>query len=459
MPGQLIGAKTRLAEPFGGRTPVGGSEVGQVLWRPRHTGWCHRDSSSVCSRSVARYRSLAVGPAAANPRQSLRITSATSTKSVDFVVMPTLRRGVSHSRIATRPKPPAVLLESVSPYGSRRVVVEYDGTTTAAYLHDEAAAIAATWIANHAQAPPTTDLARLGSGHAPEMPADHTKHPDGRQPLDPGTLRAVWLEEGDGVAILEDDKPLAVLAGWSDMAKGMPGYSRDVIGQTPFGWSLDDAMEGLAPRISAAESFWSWRADAAAWPAFQQALLGHLLARLGPGARYWDVAAGKQPLMGVSERPPTAGRPYSVLSTVGMCCQRMPVVEQTGDNARARARIELAIATTMPAAEAARIFLWLAQYPWREVTWLGSGHCIPWYHEAATFPLGGGNEAVLLLRQPGALPGPEVPALSGFSFAGEPVRWLWIIPVSTRERLLAAERGAASLVNQLAAQRRSWVVG
>jgi Suppressor of fused protein (SUFU) len=373
--------------------------------------------------------------------------------------MPTLRRGASQSRIAANVARPAVLLESVSPYGSRRVVVEHDGTTTAAYLHDETAAIAATWIANHAQAPSATDLARLSSGQAPEMPADHTKHPDGRPPLDAGSLRAVWLEEGDGVAILEDDKPLAVLAGWSDMSKGMPGYSRDVIGQTPFGWSLDDAIEGLGPRISEAEGFWRWRADAAEWAAFQQAMLGHLLARLGPGARYWDVGGGKQPLVGVSERPPTAHRPYSVLSTVGMCCQRMPVVEQTGDNSRARARIELAIATTMPSTAAARIFLWLAQYPWREVTWLGSGHRIPWYHEAATFPLGGGNETVLLLHQPGALIGPEVPDLSGFSFGGEPVRWLWIIPISARERQLAAERGPASLVNQLAAQRRSWVAG
>ncbi|HTP15951.1 MAG TPA: suppressor of fused domain protein, partial [Streptosporangiaceae bacterium] len=114
---------------------------------------------------------------------------------------------------------------------------------------------------------------------------------------------------------------------------------------------------------------------------------------------------------------------------------------------------------TMPSADAARIFLWLAQYPWREVTWLGSGQCVRWCRDAATFPLGGGNEAVLLLHEPGALLGPEVPDLSGFSVSGEPVRWLWIIPVSERERLLAAERGPASLINRLAAQRRSWVVG
>jgi len=373
--------------------------------------------------------------------------------------MPTLRRGTGQPRISAGPQQPAVLLESVSPYGSRRVVVEYDGTTTAAYLHDEANAIAATWIANHGRAPRAPDLARLSSGQAPEMPADHTRRPAGRPLLEPGSLRALWLEEGDGVAILENGEPVAVLPGWSDMSKGIPGYSRDVIGQTPFGWSLDDAMAGLGDRIAAAESFWKWRADAGAWAAFQQAVLGHLLTRLGPGARYWDVGGGKQPLVGVSERPATPQRPYTVLSTVGMSCQRMPVVEQTGPDAGERARIELAIATTLPSADAARIFLWLAQYPWREVSWLGSGHCLPWYHQAATFPLGGGNEAVLLLGEPGDLLGPEVPDLSGFSFSGEPVRWLWIIPVSERERLLAAERGPASLVNQLAAQRRSWVAG
>ena len=372
--------------------------------------------------------------------------------------MPSLRSRASQSRIAAEPGKPRILLEDESPYGSRRVVVEYDGSTTAAYLHDQTAAIAATWIANHLQAPATTDLPRLSSGRAPEMPAEHTKHPRGRPLIDPLSLRAAWLEEGDGVAIFENSGLLAVLPGWSDMSRGMPGYSRDVIGQTPFGWSLDDAMEGLGPRAAAAEEFWRWRADHGAWAAFQQAALGYLLARLGPGAKYWDVGGGRQPFVGVSERPPTPARPYTVLSTVGMSCQRMPGIEQTGADAAGRARIELAMATTMPSATAARVFLWLAQYPWREVTWLSAGDTVPWYHVPATFPLGGGNAAVLVLDQPGALLGPEVPSLPGFSLRGEPVQWLWIVPVSERERLLAIQRGPASLVTQLAAQRRSWVV-
>jgi Suppressor of fused protein (SUFU) len=371
--------------------------------------------------------------------------------------MPTLRRGTSQSRIAGAPGRPAILLDSESPYASRRVVVEYDGTTTAAYLHDKTGPIAATWVANHQRAPETTDLAKLSSGQAPEMPAAHTKYPEGTPQFEPQSLRALWLEEGDGVAVLEHGEVLAVLPGWSNMARGMPGYSRDVIGQTPFGWSLDDATEGLQPRTTRAAQFWRWRSDESAWANFQQGVLGHLLTRLGPGGRYWDVGSGRQPLVGVSERPPTAYRPYTVLSTVGMSCQRMPVVEQMGADPSAAPRIELAIATTMSSTDAARIFLWLGQFPWREVAWLGSGHTIPWYHEPATFPLRGGNEAVLLLGKPGELIGPEVPDLGGFAVSSEPVRWLWIIPVSERERALAAERGPASLVTHLAAQRRSWV--
>jgi hypothetical protein len=166
---------------------------------------------------------------------------------------------------------------------------------------------------------------------------------------------------------------------------------------------------------------------------------------------------GKQPMAGVSERPPTASRPYTVLSTAGMSCQRMPMVEQVVEEPASYARVELAMATTMPSAQAARVFLWLAPYPWRAVTWFGAGHSVRWYHEPATFPLGGG-EAVLLLDEPGALPGAAPPDLSGFAFGGDPVRWLWVVPITEQERLVAKDRGSASLVTRLAAQGRSWIV-
>ena len=80
----------------------------------------------------------------------------------------------------------------------------------------------------------------------------------------------------------------------------------------------------------------------------------------------------------------------------------MPVVEQVLADPSGYARIELALATTLPSAQAARVFGWLTTYPWRAVTWFGPGHSVRWYHEPATFPLGGdgGYGSVLLLDAP-----------------------------------------------------------
>src|SRR5262249_59728844 len=81
--------------------------------------------------------------------------------------MATLRKSAG-SRLAPQP---GILLDSESPYGSRRVVVEYDGATTAAYLHDADAIVGAAWIANHQQAPARTALSRPDPGPAPPIPA------------------------------------------------------------------------------------------------------------------------------------------------------------------------------------------------------------------------------------------------------------------------------------------------
>ena len=354
---------------------------------------------------------------------------------------------------------PVILLASASPYGSRRLTVEYDGRVTAAYLYDGTSVVSATWIANHQPAPRAFEETSVDGGRAPLMPAARTRYPAGCPPLQPAALEALWFEEGDGVAVLENGQPVAVIAGWSDTSRGMPGYGADVIGQTPFGWSLEDAMEGLAPRLERSRAFWQWRQSADGWEHFEQALFGHLLARLGPAGQYWDVAEGRQPPVSVTECPPGPRRPYRVLSTVGMSCQRMPVVEQVLDDPGGYARIELAIATTLPSEQAARVLLWLGTYPWQAITWFGPGHSVRWYDEPSAFPLGGRAAAVMLLDSPGSLGGPEPPDLSGFTFGGDHVRWLWVIPITERERQLAMDIGSARLVDQFAEHDRSWVVG
>jgi hypothetical protein len=373
--------------------------------------------------------------------------------------MPVMRRS---------PQEAQVLLSDTSPYGSRVLQVEGDHVTTAAYLRrSDGGTVAAAWIANHQDAPLHADLARLNAGLVPAMPASRTKQPKGRPPLDARALEVIWFEEGDGAALLENGQPLCVLPGWSDMDRGVPGYSREAIGRTPFAFALDDEIDDLGPRIMQARAFWEWRRGGGAWEGLQQSVLGHLLSRLGPGGYYWhDVGrqnrgtpVAEQPVVGVSERPARDDRPYGVLSTVGMSCQRMPTVELYEDNVGEHSRIELAIATTLPSQRAGSVFPWLAQYPWRAVTSFAPGDSVKWYHQPRTFPLGAEWAGVLLLDNAARLEGPGAPDMTGFSFGGDPVQWLWLVPITEAERQYGKDEGADALIERLARKGRSWVVG
>lgn len=366
-----------------------------------------------------------------------------------------------------------MILSDTSPYGSRRLVIETDGVSTVGYLRDaQGTIVGAVWIANHQAAAAELDTDRLRAGLPPTMPAERTTHPAGRDRLDPSTLEVVWFEEGDGVAVLEAGEPLCVIPVWSDMNRGIPGYSRDTTAQTPFAFPLQEEIDEFTDRIEHSREHWRWQASPDSWARFQQAGLGHLLSRLGPGGHYWhdvgrqwrgDPADGEQgvarsPLIGVSERPARGDRTYSVLSTLGMSSQRMPTVELYQDDVSQHTRIELAVATTLPSRRAGSIFPWLAPYPWRSITWFAPGDVVKWYDTAATFPLGSRWEGVLLLDDPSRLSGPPAPDLSGFSFGGDPVRWLWLVPITDEERLFAKEEGSNALIRRLAKEERSWVV-
>ncbi|GAA0219407.1 suppressor of fused domain protein [Actinomadura nitritigenes] len=380
--------------------------------------------------------------------------------------MSVLRRGTASPRT-----PSATIVHAeASPYGSRRLVVESDGEVTSAYLRDARdSVIGAVWVANHRKAPSSLDRPRLDAGGAPLLPESHVAHPQGREAIDVSALEVVWFEEGDGVAVLEAGDPLFVIPGWSDMGRGIPGYARDATEQSPFAFPMEEEIAEFGPRIERAREHWKMcRADGS-WAEFQQSVLGHLLQRLGPGGHYWhdvgrQLAGGKvspSPTVGVTERPARGDRGFTVLSTVGMSRQRMPTVELYEDDVAPYARIELAVASTLPSQRAGSIFPWLAQYPWRSVTWFAPGDVVKWYHEPRTFPLGSGDsawEGVLLLEDPSRLAGPEAPALTGLTLQGDPVRWLWLVPISGEEHRYAKSEGSDALIRRLAQQGRSWVV-
>ncbi len=199
-----------------------------------------------------------------------------------------------------------VLLDEISPYQSRRVVVECDSHTTAAYLLDARERIRVpVWLANHEAAPRESASGGLHRGQAPLMPEAHTKHPQGRPRFDPATLRAVWFEEGDGVALVDEEGLLAVIPGWAEADSGLPGYAREAIGRSAYAWELDSVRDQLWPRVVHAEAYWDWRRASGAWRSVQRTVLSHLNRRVGEPGHYWDVSDGHPPLLRVSERPPS----------------------------------------------------------------------------------------------------------------------------------------------------------
>ena len=49
--------------------------------------------------------------------------------------------------------------------------------------------------------------------------------------------------------------------------------------------------------------------------------------------------------------------------------------------------------------------------------------------------------------------------MTGFSFGGDQVRWLWLVPITEDERQFGKQEGPDALIDRLAGDGRSWVVG
>lgn len=139
------------------------------------------------------------------------------------------------------------MIEGVNPYGTRRAALLVGGDNMYLYLSNltrtgkgtdgGAPTIAAVWVANLGLAPDDLQPATTGEdGEPPVMGREGTAFPRGCPPPE-GPLELVWFEEGDGVAVLDNDGLLAVIPGWGgkDDFSGYARYCRD---QTPVAWPL-----------------------------------------------------------------------------------------------------------------------------------------------------------------------------------------------------------------------------
>lgn len=352
---------------------------------------------------------------------------------------------------------PQLLMQSTSPYGSRRATLLRGDGDVYLYLEDVTGptpeTTSAVWVANEAPAPTDSyDPTASPPGAPPRMAPDGTRHPAGCPPL--RDVEIVWFEEGDAVALVDPDGLVAVVPGWGGR-DGFYGYSRYAVGQTPIAWQLTgEADDLLTAKVDDSKDFWAWRRGPA-WSHIRSTGLAHLEAAVGPQEAAWPLGESLFPEL-IASRHRYGDREVWVTATTGLSSQRMAGVEEYLDNPDSAARIELVIARSVPDQVGAELLSALAQVPFARCTWLGEGHTVG--GSVGSYPAFGPDKASLLLtaRPPFERELPP-PNLKGLTRRNGPVTYLWVLVIDEETFGLARSRDARNAVAHLAEKGQYWV--
>lgn len=321
-----------------------------------------------------------------------------------------------------------ILLESSSPVCSIQAFVEETDKNCYLYLWffpgTDKAFIKSCWICNTDKAPDALDVDAMKNGIAPSMPREHVLHDaDGIQ-LDKESLELVWFEEGDGAALLQGEELICVIPGWAGY-KGFKGYSAYAAGTTPLAWELTQAFPRFMERVERSRNYWAgFDLDGDYWNAAQKHYLKALTDFYGNYQKYYAIDNG--------EFPPKAlvmGEKNGICycTTIGMSLLAMPQVEQYFENPNDFRRIELGYAVVKEYEGSMQMMLSylsaLTSIPWREISFLGHGHTIPFQGIK-------GYSAVWLLNAE-LLENIDTPKFE--KLQSDPVNLLWLVPLKEEE--------------------------
>lgn len=351
---------------------------------------------------------------------------------------------------------PELLLQETSPYGTRRASLLRGEGDLYLYLEDlvgpTPATTSAVWVANYTPAPGGRDH-ESPPGVPPRMGAGGTYFPEGCPDLG-RAMSLVWFEEGDAVAIVDAEGVLAAIPGWAGRSE-FYGYSRYARGRSPLAWELTrDAKGALETKVVESRDFWTWRLGPA-WAEVRSTGLGHLETRVGPQEAAWPLGTASFPEL-IATRHRLGDQPVWVTATTGLSGQRMAGVEQYIDEPDKAARIELAIARTVPDQAGAELLSSLATIPFGRCTWLGEGHTIG--GAPGNYPAFGPDKAaVLLTATPPAGTRFALPDLSGLIRRREPVTYLWVMLIDEETFRLARGRDARAALAHLQVTGATWV--
>jgi hypothetical protein len=347
-------------------------------------------------------------------------------------------------------------MQSTSPYGSRRATLLRGEGDVYLYVEDvtgEASeTTSAVWVANERPAPTGSYDPTRSGGAPPRMAPAGTRHPDGCPPL--RQVELVWFEEGDAVALVDDDGVVAVVPGWGGR-EGFYGYSRYANGQTPIAWELSgEADQLLNQKVTDSREFWSWRRSGA-WSHIRTTGQAHLEEVIGEQEAAWPLGPSKFPEM-IASRHRFGDHEIWVTATTGLSAQRMAGVEEYIDNPDSAARIELVIARSEPDSVGAELLNALAQVPFGRCTWLGEGHTVG--GTVGSYPAFGPDKASLLLTAnppfQTELPPPD---LRGLTRRESPVTYLWVLVIDEETFGMARSHDARYAVAHMASKGLSFV--
>jgi hypothetical protein len=348
---------------------------------------------------------------------------------------------------------PEILLEMDSPLGNVHATVEDDGRVVYLYLQfsqpDGAEPtpqdMKAVWVRNRVPAPDGVDDDALSEGVAPLLPRHCCAHPQGAPQLNEDDLGMFWFEEGNGAALAEGDRLLAVIPPWSGEG-GFHGYATDCIAESPYAWPLEDD-NAMHDRVQQASEYWGLWEDESFWERYSSSLIKPLEAQFGPHAKYYAIDG--------DQWPPKALLRFDLpdrylLVTVGVSLLPQPNVERVMEDPSPIRRIELAAAVNKdcPIDQLKRVGRYLSgqsKYPWTHWSWLGEGHTMPC--DSTPESCGGKRfPAALITSGLNATPQIDWP-----TFRDDPINLLWFFPITAAEREWAQANGSADLVDRLVA--------
>ncbi|MBP3459419.1 MAG: suppressor of fused domain protein [Lachnospiraceae bacterium] len=338
---------------------------------------------------------------------------------------------------------PVVLLESWSPSCEIQAFVEESDTCCYFYLwfHPgrENAHVKSCWICNVGKSPDKLDTDAMKNGMAPPMPKEYVKHDAGGIRLNQEKLNVIWFEEGDAAALLEGDKLLCVIPGWSG-EYDFSGYSRYAVGMAPYAWELAQAENVLLERVHKSREFWNYL-EGEFWGQVQQMHMETLENFFGKHEQYFAIDGRKFPPKALISGSKD-GVCYGI--TAGVSLLPMPQVEQYfQDETSDFRRIELGFAATEEKRDICmNMYSYISSIsniPWREISFLGHGHTVP-------CQVIDGFSAVWLLdsRLLSQIDAPVYP-----DFMKDKINLLWLVPLKEEEYQKVMEIGTEEALKLL----------